>query len=523
MANPAELFDRLADAFNRHQWPLARQLATQLLPAAPAHPLVRYIAGIAAMEMGDMSEAIDQLHKATQLAPDRADFATQYAKSLATVRLMSDARHMAERALDLNPGDPATLDTLGVVLTQTHAHDLAARAFGQAIGLSPRYAPYRFNLATALIANGDMDEAETQLEASIAIDPRYWKAHLTLAQLRKQTPAANHIARLEPLLAANNHDTMARTYLNMALAKEYEDLANFPKAFEHFTHGKDAGGQERGYSIKEDEVLFEALRRIRPQPSPSRGHATREPIFIIGMPRSGTTLLERILSSHPNVYSAGELQSFALAYKYAVNSPTGQVIDVQTVDLWERTDWSLLGQTYLDSTRPATGHTPHFIDKLPHNFLYAGLIAQALPNAKIICLRRDPVDTCLSNFRQLFSARAPYYGYSFNLLDTGRYYVLFDRLMAHWREAFPGRVLEIEYETLVDSQETVTRELLAFCQLPWNDSCLQFENNPAPVNTASAVQVRSPVYRTSLKRWKKYEPQLGELLDLLRREGIAVD
>jgi len=522
MANPAEIFTNLTDAFNHRQWPLVRQLAGQLLPLAPNHPLVCYAAGVSSMELGHMPEALDMLYKATQLEPERPDFATQYAKALALVRLMRDARIAADRALTLGPSDAPTFDTLGVVFTQTHAHKLAVQAFSRATEMMPRYAPYRFNLATALVADGQMPEAEEQLEASIAIDPRYWKAHLTLAQLNKQTPAKNHIARLTPLLAQSTEVTDAQTYLNMALAKEYEDLSDFPRAFEHFTRGKAAGKESRGYSFQTDEAIFEAMQSVYPRPD-APGYPTREPIFIIGMPRSGTTLLERILSSHPDVYSAGELQNFAMAYKYAAQSPTPTLIDPETIGLADRVDWHHLGETYLDSTRPATGNKPRFIDKLPHNFLYAGLIAQALPNAKIVCLRRDPIDTCLSNFRQLFAASSPYYGYSFDLLDTGRYYVLFDRLMAHWRKAFPGRILEVQYETLVDSQEAVSRELLAFCDLPWDDACLRFEENPAPVNTASAVQVRAPVYRTALKRWKKYEPQLGPLLDLLRSEGIAVD
>jgi hypothetical protein len=197
------------------------------------------------------------------------------------------------------------------------------------------------------------------------------------------------------------------------------------------------------------------------------------------------------------------------------------MLDSETIQRARGLDWAALGERYVTSTRPATGRQPHFIDKLPHNFLYAGWIARALPRAKIICLRRDPLDTCLSNFRQLFAPQSPNFGYSFDLLDTGRYYALFDRLMAHWQRVLPGRILEVQYEALVDSQEASTRQLLEFCLLPWNDDCLQFERNAAPVNTASVVQVRSPIYRSSLRRWKKYEPQLGELQSVLAAAGVG--
>jgi hypothetical protein len=246
------------------------------------------------------------------------------------------------------------------------------------------------------------------------------------------------------------------------------------------------------------------------------------PIFVIGMLRSGTTLVERILSCHPQVHTAGELSNFPVAVKRVSGSQTPELIDVDTARHAGQLDWQSAGRQYLEDTRLLTGGKPRFVDKLPQNFLYAGHIARALPNASIICLRRDPMDTCLSNFRQLFSLKSSYCDYSFDLLDTGRYYLLFDQLMAHWQQTMPGRILQIDYEDLVDNQEAVTRRLLAHCKLPWDDACLRFEENELPVSTASAVQVRSPMFRSSLQRWKRYEPQLRELRALLEAGGIKL-
>jgi hypothetical protein len=253
---------------------------------------------------------------------------------------------------------------------------------------------------------------------------------------------------------------------------------------------------------------------------PSSGFRSREPIFVIGMPRSGTTLVERILSSHPQVQSAGELRNFMVALHQATAATPAFLLEPSFPERLRDLDWESLGRAYLDSTRPLTGHTPHFVDKLPHNFLYAGFIARALPEAKIVCLRRDPVDTCLSNFKQLFELNSPYYDYSFDLLDTGRYYLQFDRLMAHWARVLPGRILELQYEELVDDQAAQTRRLLDFCGLPWDEACLRFEENAAPVATASAVQVRSPMNRDSIGRWRRYESQVSGLLDILRAGGV---
>jgi hypothetical protein len=238
------------------------------------------------------------------------------------------------------------------------------------------------------------------------------------------------------------------------------------------------------------------------------------------MPRSGTTLVERILSTHPQVHSAGELRNFMVALHQMTAATPAFLMDPSFPERVRGLDWESLGRAYLGSTRPLTGHTPHFVDKLPHNFLYAGFIAQALPEAKIICLRRDPIDTCLSNFKQLFELNSPYFDYSFDLLDTGRYYLLFDKLMAHWARVLPGRILEVRYEQLVDEQAVQTRRLLDFCGLPWDEACLRFEDNAAPVATASAVQVRAPMNRDSIGRWKRYESQVSGLLEILGAGGV---
>ena len=279
-------------------------------------------------------------------------------------------------------------------------------------------------------------------------------------------------------------------------------------------------GAER--ELGQDEALFAAVTRSAPRPA-TGGYFTDEPIFIIGMPLSGTTLVERILSSHPDAHAAGELQNFPLALKRAAGSTTPHLIDIDTIERSQQLDWHKLGEDYLNRTRPDTGLTPRFVDKLPHNFLHVGAIANALPNAKIICLRRNPMDTCLGNFRQLFNLASPYHGYANELLDTGRYYVLFDCLMKHWQLTFPGRLVEVRYEALVESQESRTRDLLAFCNLPWHDACLHFEKSEAPATTAGAVQVHAPIHRSALQLWKLYEPQLGELRKLLEDAGIEID
>jgi hypothetical protein len=385
-------------------------------------------------------------------------------------------------------------------------------------------AALRFNLASSLTFCGDMEGARDQYEACLALQPTHWQAHLGLSQLERQTCERNHLERLQGQLAQVGDDRIGRMYLNLALSKEYEDLGELDRSFDHLRSGKAAGLGTSDYDYARDEDLFASLMSAFEAPLEGPpGSPSAEPIFIIGMPRSGTTVVDRILSSHPDVHSAGELSNFGVLLKRATGSRTPGLLDRDTIARARHLDWNRLGAAYIASTRPGTGHSARFIDKLPHNFLYAGYIARALPNARIICLRRNPMDSCLSNFRQLFELSSSFYEYSFDLLGTGRYYILFDRLIAHWRRVMPGRILEVRYEDLVESQEEQSRALLAHCGLDWHPDCLRFEENAAPVATASAVQVRSPMYRSALQRWKRYETQLAPLRELLESAGIAVE
>jgi hypothetical protein len=197
------------------------------------------------------------------------------------------------------------------------------------------------------------------------------------------------------------------------------------------------------------------------------------------------------------------------------------VLDAETLAAAARCDLAAVGEAYVESTRPRTGHKPRFIDKMPLNFFYAPLIQRALPNAKIVCLRRNPLDTCLSNYRQLFATSFSYYNYAYDLLDTGRYYAAFESLTNLWRRTIPASYLEVRYEAVVDDTEREARRLLEFCELPWDPRCLAFEHNAAPVATASSAQVRQPIYRTAVERWRHYERELAPLRALLAAEGVT--
>lgn len=525
---PPQIYERAVAALNRGQWAIAAGLAESLLPKIPPHAGVHFVAGVAALQMQRLSDGIRHLQLAVHYNPERPDYAAQFARALAMARLTRESLVAADAAATMNPQDVATLETLAVVYTQANEHAKAVRLFELAVQRAPGRAVGHFNFATSLTFIGQLARAAQQYEACISADPSFWKAHLALSQLGKVTPGNNHLARLESLLGrvagGGPESSEARMYLNLALAKESEDLGDYHRAFIHLTQGKAAGAEGRGYDSARDQALFDLIMDIFPEPIDVQGGCDdRSPIFVVGMPRSGTTLVDRILSSHPQVHSAGELQNFGVVLKRLSGSGTPGLLDAETLRRGVDIDPEVLGKAYVASTRPGTAVKPYFVDKLPHNFLYLGYIARALPNARILCLRRNPMDTCLGNFRQLFALTSPYYDYSFDLLDTGRYYILFDALIRHWQKVLPGRVLEVHYEQLIEDQEGQTRRILSHCGLSWDPACLRFSENAAPVATASAVQVREPLHRNALGRWRRYGADLDDLRDLLVSAGIRIE
>ncbi|MGH8232747.1 MAG: protein-export chaperone SecB [Rhodanobacteraceae bacterium] len=451
------------------------------------------------------------------------DFRPVYAESLVVAQMARDALPAADQVLARAPSQPVTLEMLGAIYTMNNAQQRAVDVYRYTVSARPKDARAHYNLATSLMFTGDLAGAEREIGKCLELQPTFWDAYTVLSRMRRQSAQRNHVANLQALLDKYANQSEARQCLNMALAKEYEDVGDYTRAFEHLVAGNAAGRARLHYDSRQDAALFDAVMRHAPAAQPAgSGYDADEPVFVFGMPRSGTTLVERILSSHPEVTSAGELKQFGVLLKYMSGSTTADLLDVDTVARCRNLDWKALGERYLVSTRPLSGQTPRFIDKFPHHFLYVAYIANALPRARIICVRRNPMDTCLGNFRQGFSEASPFHRYAFDLLDIGRYYAMFDRLMAHWQHVFPGRILDVSYESLIQDQQAGTRAMLDFCGLHWDPVCLSFDKNPAPVDSASAVQVRSPIYHNAVGRWRHYEEQLTPLRDFLVEAGIAV-
>jgi tetratricopeptide (TPR) repeat protein len=498
----------------------AQQACLRILSIDRNYADAYFLLGVIAASVNRAANALEFIDRAISQNSNRGEFHAHRAKCLSLLRRDGEAVEACRRALELGLNDPLSLDTVGVVLSRAGQHDQAADVYRRAVALAPKNPSYAFNLATALKFTGDFDESERAYEAAIRADETFWKAHSGLAQLRRQTPDSNHVQRLRKLLEKPGIDLDARLHLSHALAKELEDLGRYDEAFRVLEQPKREKRRAVGYSSDQDAAIVDALIGLRE--TAGNGYGTNRPVFVMGLPRTGTTLVERILSSHREIASAGETQAFSLLLKQATRSSSPRVLDQDVIRHFDQLDWTKLGADYERYLVGRGGDSPRVVDKTPLNFLLIGAIRRALPGATLICLRRHPLDSVLSNFRQLFSLKASYYDYSFDIEDAARYYTYFDRLMTHWRELFPESLCEVQYESLVANQEAESRRLVAHCGLDWDPACLAFEQNAAAVATASAVQVREGVYTRAVERWKRYEKQLEPARRILEEAGIAL-
>nr|WP_174297873.1 sulfotransferase [Sphingomonas bacterium] len=489
-----------------------------------------FLLGMADAEGGRIVDAIARIERAVAIEP-HGEYRAQLARLYTLVRRDGDAAATLRAAEGALPADALSRDTMGCVYARLGDHEAALPHFVAAVGLAPGNDRFRYNHAATLSFLGRTDEADAALEVIVGRAPDDARAHHLLAGLRRQTPARNHLARLRAV-----HDRAApgadRLLTGYALAKELEDVGRAEEALERLVAVNAAHRARLSYDPARDAAIFDAVEAAWPAiarapagVAPADIAPVQAPILVIGMPRTGTTLVDRILASHPEVESVGELQALPLAVKAAAGTRTRTVLDADTIAAAAAGgDPAAIGHDYLERAAHHRRHPARrFVDKFPGNFFYAGFAARALPHAAIVCLRRDPMDTVLANFRNLFATGSRYYDYSYDLLDIAAYHARFDRLIAFWRTALPGRILELGYEALVDDQEGTSRRLLAHCGLDWNDRCLDFHAHAGAVSTPSAAQVRRPIYRDSIARWRNHARLLDPARAYLEARGIVID
>ena len=498
----------------------AHALCLAELADRSANPQALYLLGVISNEHGAYAKGAELLKKALE-GGDQPRAYAQLARALSHLHRPNEAREAAERALASGASDAHTLDTIGVVLSRAGLHEQALEPFSRAVALAPDNASFQFNYAASLQFSGRFAEAEAAYRRAFALDDTAFRSLAAIPHLRKQTPDDNLVDELTRAFS-RTVDTTHRLHLGHALAKTFEDLGDYPQSLQWLIAAKEGVKDKATAAAPRDQALFAAAARTNGPPAKPSGGG--DAIFVVGLPRTGTTLTERILTSHPEIKAAGELGDFGLLIKRAAKTPSAFVLDPETFDAAARVDLGAVGDAYLRGVAQRIG-AGRFVDKMPLNALYAGLIHRALPDARIICLKRNPMDACLSNYRQLLAgAGASSYDYTFALETTAAYYAGFEKITAHWRAHLPAdRYTEVHYEDLVADLETQARRLTDFVGVAWDPRCIAFHENTAPVATASSVQVRSPLYASAIGRWRRYGGALTPLRQALEAYGVTIE
>lgn len=493
---------RIAEAIPRFE---------RVLALDPAHASAHHSLGVALMTQGRPADALAHYERALELNPNHADLHNNLGVALMAQGRSAEAAAHYERAVALSPGYADARSNLGTALAAQGRTSEAATHLERALVLNPGHADAHNSLGNIFKDDGRFDEALAQYGRAIAIRPDYGEALLNRSGIRSFHPGDADLAALEALASRDDLSVNKMLHIHFALAKALEDTGDYARSFEHLRQGN---ALKRGQIRYNETGGLGSLRRIAAAFDRSlldrfqgEGDPSPMPIFVLGMPRSGSTLIEQILASHPQIHGAGELVDFEVAAKSVLN---GSERYPECVPALDGATLRRIGQAYLASLPALADGKTRIVDKLPGNFLNIGLIRLFLPNARIIHTMRQPVDTCVSCYSKLFTAG---HHYTYDLGELGRFYRAYSGLMAHWRSVLPpSAMLDVAYEDVVDDLEGQARRLIDYCGLEWDDRCLNFHETRRPVRTASAIQVRQPLFRTSLDRWRKYESEIAPLL-----------
>lgn len=524
----------------------ALRLADQIAPRAPCLPDLHILRGFALASLSRPAEAYGAFDAALALTPDRIDARMGLGNAAFVMRDLPAAIAAFSTVLSRQPENVDAANNLGLALTEADRPDEALPYLRRAAESRPDRAQGPFNLANCLRALGRVEDARAEYERALALDPSHWGAannlgtllretgdrseaeaafrralairpdaaesRRNLAEVKRFTPDDPDLAELRDALDRAQTDARAQMNLSFALGKALDDLGRADEAFVAFDQGNRLRRQLYPYDPAVDALLFDTLRRMfdRPPVAPDIGRAPFRPVFVTGMMRSGTSLVEQILAAHPDVSAGGELEAMTRAAL--------PVAERAADDPAFRLDEAALRQvrdSYLSQTARIADGRPVLTDKMPMNFRWIGFILTALPEARVLHLRRDPMAVGWSIFRTCFTARGN--GWAWSLADIGHFHRQHDDLMAFWHSRFPGRITEVDYEALTEDPEPRTRALVEAAGLVWDARCLDFASARTQIRTASAMQVRQGLYRGSSEQWRAYARHLGPLERVLQK------
>jgi tetratricopeptide (TPR) repeat protein len=486
----------------------AERICSQLLARAPDNGTAWTLLTETALHRGRPDAAIVCADRAVALMPNDPIPLILRAKCRFVSGEARRAFEAAEAAAKMIGDAPEALDALGAIFGLLGLHQRAKELFLRAVVGRSDLPQYLFNLAATERMTDALQEAEAHCDAAIALDRHYGLAHYLRSDLRIQTADRNHIEEMEALVREGRLARPSEVMLRFALGKECEDLDLHDRAFDHFNAGCDlqrrSMAHEAAAEIAEIDRIIHTHTRSWIDAAPS-GYSGAAPVFVAGLPRTGTTLVERIIASHSAMSSVGETGAFAAEMRRAMK------------DTSARDDLADVGRRYFYSAT-AFRALPNlrFVDKTLQNYLYCGLIHAALPAARIVLVQRHPLDACWAIYKAPFQGK---FSFSYHQIELAEYYLAYRRLSRHWKATLPPDVLlEINYEDIVRDQSAASRRLIGFLGLPWDDEALRFHESPAPSATASAVQVRRPIYSSSVGKWRHHAERLSPLRARLARE-----
>ncbi len=495
------------------------------LSIEPADPVCLNNLGNVLRELGRLRESVPAYRQALGCQPDYPSALYNLAGALALLGEHSQAVGAYRNFLRLSPGDAEALNALGLSLLELGEEAEAKKALQEALRLKPNDAELLNELGVVHQVEGDLEAAGRLYLASIESDPGFAGAYDNLVRSRRmKTDDLVLVEPIEKLASDESKDDESRLIARFALGKVYDDCADYDKAFENYAIGN---------TLKHRMVEFDAVAhsawvdRVLEEYDKNffcahqrEGNSSTRPLFVIGMIRSGTSLVEQILDSHSCEYGAGELLEIN---KLVTDLPGTLTTTSEYPECIRQLDTNTIraaASGYLQFLNGRDDQAQRVVDKLPTNFLHLGFIAALLPNARVVHCRREPLDVCLSIYFQRF-AQGHHYAYDFD--DIAAYYAEYERLMKHWKSVLPIEILDVQYEQLLDDLEGESRRMLNYCELDWDDACLAFHRSKRPVRTASSWQVRQPLYRTAKARWKKFERHLDGLKKALSDRVVRLD
>ncbi len=521
--NPAQISAIARRAVQTKDWATVSACASKILKQDKKNPEGYFLSGLVEKAARRTKKAIAAFSKAIRLDTRRYDAAIELANQYLILLRHGEALKLLQQYESHLGNSPLYSDMAANIYSRLGKHANAWPLFQKANELQPGIDMFQSNIAACAVYLGKIEEAKAIYRNLLDRHPDHQKNHYELSRLERAKDSS-HVDQMQEILESTRLAAKNNIFMYYAIGKELEDLERWQEAFHYYKLAGDAVTGMANYDVDTDIEIIDKIIEVCNSDWLEAGtgktipHKRRKtPIFIVGLPRTGTTLTERIVSSHSQVESADETFYLQRAIRRVGGVVSKENMSPAIIEAAAKKDIGRIAKGYLNAVDYRLSDRPIFIDKLPENFLYLGFIAKAFPDAKMIHLRRDPMDSCFALYKQSF------FKFAYTLENLGKYYVAYDRLRSHWEEVLKDRLIEVEYESLVADHEGQTRILPDKLRPAFEQACLDFDQNKTPSATASSVQVREKAHTRSVNKWKKFETQLQPLKDHLEEAGIAID